>query len=412
MNNVRIQSNVAIQNYRQQNHHAQAMTASLRKLSTGYQITSASDDAAGLGISEKMRAQIRGLSQAQANIEQGILLLQTADAGLGEIANPNLVRLRELAIQAATDTLTATDRMTIQSEVTQILQGIDTIANQTHYNERDLLNVGATKKTDKNVISEAKSSKIVGEIIVPNPPVPFTLEIEALFNTMTGADYPDLNIIAPNGKGFGYEFKHLGGAIESSLIHIPEADHAWYTGYAASDEKMIFTNPMPGKWQIQITNSGSLDSTFNLTSNYPFELDEDVSSTNKAIKLHIGANEGESLAVALTNVTTEALQLTKLNMETRQRAGDALSQIDRASAFISAERARFGSYTNRLEHIHAMVANYHENLTQAESTLRDTNMTKEMTQLTMKQLSLQAAQSTSMHVKAQVQSTLQLLKTT
>lgn len=112
----------------------------LEKLSSGSKINQASDDSAGLAISEKMRAQIRGLEQAQRNIQDGISLIQTAESGLASIQTPPLQRLRELAIQASNDALTNTDRQKIQEEVEQIKRGINEIANNTAFNGIDLLN--------------------------------------------------------------------------------------------------------------------------------------------------------------------------------------------------------------------------------------------------------------------------------
>ncbi|GAB0168146.1 flagellin [Lysinibacillus sp. CTST325] len=112
----------------------------LEKLSSGYKINRAGDDAAGLAISEKMRGQIRGLNMAEKNIQDGISLIQTAESGLGSIQDPNLLRLRELAIQAANDTLTDGDRSLIQYEVKEIKNGINEIANNTEFNNIKLLN--------------------------------------------------------------------------------------------------------------------------------------------------------------------------------------------------------------------------------------------------------------------------------
>jgi len=136
------------------NQNNKATSSTLEKLSSGYRINKAADDAAGLAISEKMRAQIRGLEKAQQNIQDGISLIQTAEGGLASIHNPNLVRLRELAIQAANDTLTDADRKLIQKEVEQIKQGIDEIANNTEFNGIKLLN------------SEADNPKIIGTEII------------------------------------------------------------------------------------------------------------------------------------------------------------------------------------------------------------------------------------------------------
>ncbi|WP_310944673.1 flagellin N-terminal helical domain-containing protein [Paenibacillus doosanensis] len=113
----------------------------LKKLSSGLRINMASDDAAGLAISEKLRAQIRGLSQASRNVQDGISLIQTTDSALGTIQDPALIRLKELAVLAANGTLTDSDRGMIQDEVEMIKEGINTIANNTHFNGIHLLNV-------------------------------------------------------------------------------------------------------------------------------------------------------------------------------------------------------------------------------------------------------------------------------
>ncbi|EHJ01491.1 flagellin domain protein [Clostridium sp. DL-VIII] len=106
----------------------------MAKLSSGLRINSASDDAAGSSISQKMKAQIRGLEQAERNIQDGVSLTQTAEAGLGSIQDPNLLRMRELALQALNGTLTQADRMNIQNEFDNIQASIDDIANNTEFN--------------------------------------------------------------------------------------------------------------------------------------------------------------------------------------------------------------------------------------------------------------------------------------
>lgn len=106
----------------------------MNKLSSGLRINSAADNAAGSTISKEMKVQIRGLQQCQRNIQDGVSLIHTADSGLANIMDPNLLRLRELAVQAANGTLTDSDVEKIQQEVNQILGGIDDIANNTEFN--------------------------------------------------------------------------------------------------------------------------------------------------------------------------------------------------------------------------------------------------------------------------------------
>ncbi|NLM53207.1 MAG: flagellin, partial [Firmicutes bacterium] len=131
---MRINNNLmAMNTHRQLSIGNSAAAKSMEKLSSGYRINRAGDDAAGLAISEKMRGQIRGLVQAQRNAQDGISLIQTAEGALNEI-HAILQKMRELAVQAATDTNTLTDRKEIQKEINQLLDEIDRIANQTEFN--------------------------------------------------------------------------------------------------------------------------------------------------------------------------------------------------------------------------------------------------------------------------------------
>ncbi|MFZ7944682.1 flagellin [Neobacillus sp. 19] len=125
------------------NKHEKATASATQKLSSGLRINNAADDASGMAISQKMKSQIRGLQQAEHNIQDGISLLQTADGGLEQIENPLLQRMRELAIQAANSTLSKEDRQSIQTEIEQIKQGINDLANNTNFNGIPLLNLPA-----------------------------------------------------------------------------------------------------------------------------------------------------------------------------------------------------------------------------------------------------------------------------
>ncbi len=426
---VRIQNNVAANfNYRQQDIRTKFVSKTTEMLANGLQINKAADDAAGLSISEKMRGQINGLAQAQRNIQAGIALLQTADSGMAEIANPNLVRLRELAIQAATDTVTSTERMLIQTEVNQILAEINSIAKNTKFNERPLLNLGESVTTvepgglEKLVDVPAKQRVIAAEVNIPDPPNPASFEVEAFFGTISGADWPDLNIVAPNGQKFGFSEDFLSFGHEQQLNKgengFSAADSAWYTGFSATDEKIIFNNPIPGKWTIEIRNDGGhKDSTFKVRSNYlleggspPTSNSEHVVEGQKELVLQTGANSDNNMVITLTNVTTPALKLTELSFTTRESAESALATIDSALNFVSQERSRFGSYTNRLSYNEQNVGNYNEQLTKAESVLRDTDVAKRITELHGHQVLLQAAQAIGAQTQQQAQNILQILQ--
>lgn len=128
----------ALNTYRQLSSNNSMQSKSLEKLSSGFRINRAGDDAAGLAISEKMRGQIRGLDQATRNAQDGISLIQTAEGALNE-THAILQRMRELAVQSATDTNTADDRLKLQAEVDQLAKEITRISNTTEFNTQNLL---------------------------------------------------------------------------------------------------------------------------------------------------------------------------------------------------------------------------------------------------------------------------------
>ncbi len=136
---MRINNNVmALNAHRQLGMNQAGAAKSMEKLSSGFRINRAGDDAAGLAISEKMRGQIRGLKQASRNAQDGIILIQTSEVALNE-THSILQRMRELAVQASTDTNTFADRKEIQKEINQLLEEIDRIAEDTQFNTMELL---------------------------------------------------------------------------------------------------------------------------------------------------------------------------------------------------------------------------------------------------------------------------------
>ncbi|MGE5380683.1 MAG: flagellin [Methylocystaceae bacterium] len=148
---MRINHNVpALNTYRNLSYNQNLVSKSLEKLSSGLRINRAADDAAGLAISEKMRAQIRGLEQAERNAQDGISLIQTGEGALNE-THSILQRMRELAVQAASDTNTSSDRQDIQKEIDQLITEIDRIGNTTEFNTKKLLDgsTSAITTTDK-----------------------------------------------------------------------------------------------------------------------------------------------------------------------------------------------------------------------------------------------------------------------
>ena len=153
-----VQHNLSAMNTsRQMNSVSSAMSKSTEKLSSGYKINRAADDAAGLSISEKMRNQIRGLNKASDNAQDGISLVQTAEGALNEV-HSMLQRMSELAVQASNDTNQTVDRTALQSEVAQLQTEITRVANTTQFNKQNILNGDFTKK---NIQVGANSGELI-----------------------------------------------------------------------------------------------------------------------------------------------------------------------------------------------------------------------------------------------------------
>ncbi|KZN98010.1 MULTISPECIES: flagellin Hag [Aeribacillus] len=275
---MRINHNIsALNTYRQLSFNNTQTAKNLEKLSSGYRINRAGDDAAGLAISEKMRGQIRGLEMAQKNAQDGISLIQTAEGALTE-THAILQRMRELAVQAANDTNVSADRTAIQDEIDALVSEINRIAGNTEFNTQNLL-----------------------------------------------------------------------------------------------------------------------DGTFS------------------GKKFHIGANSGQSITVTIGTMNANALGTTSLKIasvkvDTVTNANAAITAIDKAIEQVSTERSKLGAIQNRLEHTINNLGATSENLTAAESRIRDVDMAKEMMEFTKNNILTQAAQAMLAQANQVPQGVLQLLR--
>jgi flagellin len=250
----------------------EAQSKSIEKLSSGYRINRAADDAAGLAISEKMRSQIRGLDQGSSNAQDGISMIQTAEGAMSETQDM-LQRLKTLATQSASGTLTTTDRNNIQAEVVQLKSEITRLGNQTEFNNMRLLN-GSTS----------------------------------------------------------------------------------------------------------------------------------------SVTFQVGANAGQTISLSLNNVTSTGLGINGLSLSSQTGASSAMTTIDTAINTISTDRANLGAVQNRLEHTITSTDNTSENLSSAESRIRDVDMAKEMMNYSSQKVLVSAAQSMLSQANSSSQGVLQLLQ--
>ena len=256
--------------------NAKQSEKSMEKLSSGNRINRAADDAAGSSISEKMRAQIRGLEQAQRNIQDGISFIQSAENGLAKIADPNLQRLRQLSVQASSDTLSSSDRQAIQNEVDQILKGINEIANNTEFNKIPLLNRTINNGPVEEVtVIDGSEMQLTSDSSYDTQPswvgdkIAFTREA---------------NIYTMDSDGKN-ESLLISGASQPSISN----DGSKITYVRSSDNNLYLSN-IDGSGEIQLTNTSNVeaDSTFGSPIEWsPNGSDIYFKSTNGLEKINI-----------------------------------------------------------------------------------------------------------------------------
>lgn len=367
---------------------------SMEKLSSGLRINRAGDDAAGLAISEKMRGQIRGLEQSSRNAADGISMIQTAEGALNETTNI-LQRMRELAVQASNDTNTASDREEIQKEIDALTEEVDRIANNTEFNTQKLLN-GNKSGVGGDVVNEAvQATQGKFEVEVKNLQNGNKLKIDGEEVTITNStDNNDIqNKLA--AKFNQYTFSVDDGANGSKKITITQK-----ADFITDKESMRVS--LEGKAQtVTVKNVGRLAK-------------EEELSEGKA-HVQVGANAKQSMSIEIGDMRAKALEIKKkdgssLSVASAEDANKAIEAFDAALNKVSSQRANLGAVQNRLEYTISNLDNTAENLTSAESTLRDVDMASEMMEYSKNNILNQAAQAMISQANQQPQNVLQLLR--
>ena len=350
---MRIQHNIMAMNaYRNYTNNTSALSKNLEKLSSGYKINRAGDDAAGLAISEKMRAQITGLDKAQDNAKDGISLVQTAEGALTEV-HDMLNRMYELAEQSANGTFEdGTDRKQLQKEVTQLRSEIDRIADSANFNGINLLD-GSMQ--DGATITLTVTGTANGA----------TVSSTTNLGTTTFKYNDSLTI---GGKTFTFD----GTTIKSDAAFKKAINDAGFT----------------------------LGSKGNATM------------TGKALTLQIGDTSASynQLNVSINDCHTAALEIDKLDIGNQKGAAAALDVIKNAINYVSDVRGTLGATQNRLDHTINNLSVMQENIQDAESTIRDTDVADEMMAYTKNNILIQSAQAMLAQANQVPQGVLQLLQ--
>lgn len=421
---MRIYHNVSALNaWRQLQVTDSSLSKSLERLSSGLRINRAADDAAGLAISEKMRGQIRGLNQAIRNAQDGISLIQTAEGALQE-SHSILQRMRELAVQASNDTNTTSDRLELQKEVDQLAKELSRISNTTEFNTKNLLAGGFS--TQRFAIG-ANTGQTIEITISAMDAYSLGVTAEATSGASalsTGASMDLIEATYVDGLKIKAQTSATTVSPLTGTYIVQGTFDLASTGKSASvtlfvyDENMIKVGSGSDSFKLSAvaTTSTSITlkvGTANVTllaswSSVVKTLTADTTLT--ASYFRWVARDSEA-AKTTTNgkILTEAAVEKGILIDTQQNANKAIATIDQATLKVSAERAKLGSYQNRLEHTIANLGVSAENLTAAESRIRDVDMAQEMMEFTRNQILLQSGTAMLAQANVKPQAVLQLL---
>jgi flagellin len=393
---MRINHNIAALNtHRQLTSATGAQSKSMEKLSSGLRINRAGDDAAGLAISEKMRGQIRGLDQASRNSQDGISLIQTAEGALNE-THSILQRMRELAVQSSSDTNTADDRAELQKEVQQLKDEVDRIANNTEFNTKKLLN-GDLDDYSFKAESATVASK-TGDFAVAINAATAPDSDATTAAVVTADDTYTVKVTKYDASTDTYSY-----TITPESTGVESAESTFTAAGAAAD-----TITVGGGIDVDVDSTKiKVGDSFTLVTRQD---QNDTGTSSDALTFQIGSNSNQTINVGISSMKTADLYINNVDISTQSGASSAISTIDTAIKSVSAERSKLGAVQNRLEHTINNLGTSSENLTAAESRIRDVDMAAEMMNQTKNSILSQAAQAMLAQANQQPQGVLQLLR--
>ena len=361
-----------------------AQAKSSEKLSSGYRINRAGDDAAGLKISEKMRSQIRGLDKASSNAQDGISLIQTAEGALNE-SHSILQRMNELAVQGANDTNESIDRDAINEELSALTSELDRIASTTQFNKQNLLDGNFTSK---NLQVGANSDQKI------------SISIDAMNSTALG-----LHNIAGSTSQSQTGKKVTGFTFGKYSVDVNSTD-------SFSDQKASAINGLQDAVS-QAANSTGYMRQLDLETGSAYYVGADTNTRYSAASAAMAADLSNMKAAISDGITDngatyantenviaknttvgEATTLTDPSVKDYASANATIDAVQKAINQVSSQRSALGALQNRLEHTVSNLDNVSENTSSAESRIRDTDMASEMVTYSKNNILAQANQST------------------
>ena len=417
------------------NKNSSALSKSLAKVSSGMKINGAADDASGYAISERMRVQIRGLDQANQNTQNGNSMMKVAEGAVSSTVDI-LKTLKEKVINAANDTNTDEDRATIQKELNQSIDQIDDNATVT-YNGKYLVdgskdNKGVatktaltnqslstgTKTTSKLTELKSRAGDELGIIDTDRVTISFVHQGKT-YSTTLDVKNTTINGIFTAANGESTAIASTASAssnigTDASSAKVNTADGA--TAITIQGTAAGVHNQISGL-SIRITDK---DGNVKKQANASLDaFSETIRAKNKsddnAISLQVGTKSNQSIKVGLTDMRSEALGLkgsdgTKINIGTQEKANAAINVLDGAVQKALDQQTTIGSIQSRLDYTSSNLTTASENVQSSESTIRDANMAKEMTEYTKNNVLMQAAQSMLAQANQSSSSVLSLLQ--
>ncbi|WP_290880202.1 flagellin [Anaerotruncus sp.] len=385
-----VRSNImAVNAQRQLGMNNSQVGKALEKLSSGYRINRAGDDASGLAISEKMKAQIKGLDTASLNSQDGISLVQTAEGALTEVHNM-LNRMTELATRAANGINEDSNRASLQKEVAKLQEEIDRISEGTNFNNLKLLNGSQTYKGNDALIGKGTTNGVMGlSVEGGNLSADDTISVNISADsvgtvTVTASDNTVTFTTTQTGKGF----------------------------YSITADVSNVTDESVRKAWSGVTINFTVDQACDTTKNYAAGQQQFTAGKNNSMQLQIGdtADDFNQLKVSIGSMSSAALGVDKVDISTQDGAAKAIDIIRNAIDRVSSQRASLGATQNRLEYTINNLDTASENLQAANSRIRDTDMAKMMMEYTKMNVLTQSAQAMLAQANQQPQSVLQLLQ--
>ena len=423
------------------NRNQSALAKSLQKVSSGMKINDAGDDASGYAISERMRVQIRSLDQDKQNTQNGNSMMKTAEGAVASTVEI-LKTLKEKAINAANDTNTDEDRRTIQKEINQMVDQIDDNALATYNGKylvdgsRNSIGTATCTTLTNNALSTASAwSSVLTDLqsrqneslniqSTDNVTISYVRQGRTYTTTFSVGSNALSDIItraAFNGTDSLKGSALVGGTTAGAWIGLDKAGNSVYT---ADNKTALSINAAGAGTTFQISaftigisdNTGALRKTANTAlDNFNERIRAENKSEDNALVLQTGVKSNQAIKVSMTDMRSLALGMkgqdgSVISVQTQDKANAAINSIDSALQKALDEQANIGAVQTRLRYTASNLTTQSENVQNSESTIRDADMAKEMTEYTKNNVLLQAAQSMLAQANQNSSAVLSLLR--